>query len=121
LVVIADGVESCSGYDELILSAIHAGVCSIYFWGPRASNAEDIAVFGVAYHEVMNGTPLKTRDGFIWNFFPNESAIETVALLIESYVPDAVENKKETILVVCGLSGSPYLDEFWEALKNYAS
>ena len=101
VVVAADDLNNNRlGYDAMILSAIRSSVCSIYFWGPNASVAEDIAVFSDAENEIMNESVPRKMEGFMTVSFSEENAADAVALICGSFLPKAVENVSKATLVI---------------------
>lgn len=119
VVVAADDLNNNRlGYDAMILSAIRSSVCSIYFWGPNASVAEDIAVFSDAENEIMNESVPRKMEGFMTVSFSEENAADAVALICGSFLPKAVENVSKATLVICGLNGAPAMTELCEAANR---
>jgi hypothetical protein len=119
LVVVADRImRGSAGYDELIRGAIQSGARSIYFWGPQADNASDIAVFSIAEFEVMTGTILEKAEKFMTVPFSKATASEAVELIRESYMPEAVTDKHKATLVICGLRGAASMNDFCDVLKR---
>ena len=89
------------------------------FGGPQADNASDIAVFSIAEFEVLTGTIIKKADGFMTVPFSKATASEAIELIRESYLPEAVTDRRNATLVVCGLKESASMNGFCEVLRSW--